>query len=127
MVAATEAYNNSAKDEAAEKEYENTKEWLETNFNNADIVHSNRQDVLSQWEETYKQNKEEQETLNDYIDELQDFEYEKIMYKIEFKIEVNERELEWLDYKITRLGDGFYNLAETMSITADKADLYSGD
>jgi hypothetical protein len=38
------------------------------------------------------------------------------MYKIEFKVEVDDRELKTLDHYISRMEDDFYKRAETMAM-----------
>jgi hypothetical protein len=47
------------------------------------------------------------------------------MYKIEYKVEVNDRELEILDNQISRIEDDFYKTAEVMAkIYNDTGEAY---
>jgi Zn-dependent M16 (insulinase) family peptidase len=49
------------------------------------------------------------------------------MYKVEFKIEVDERALKVIEHKLKRLEDDFYQSAEAMAMIQSKSQYYDTD
>lgn len=69
-------------------------------------------DAISQYDETNKKFKDNAEDLQDNIDETMDKNYEILHYELEIKIEVNDLELDKIEYYINKLSDDFYSMAE---------------
>lgn len=69
-------------------------------------------DAISQYDETNKKFKDNAEDLQDNINETMDENYEILHYELEIKIEVNDLELDKIEYYINKLSDDFYSMAE---------------
>lgn len=65
----------------------------------------------------------EQQEL-DAITQKKEAFFEKLMYKIELRVELNERDLAIIDNKMARIEDDFYKTAEVMGHIFDKAAKY---
>ncbi len=78
--------------------------------------------LISQYDDT----KELLEDLQDEIDEAfyawQDSNYEELTYKLELKLEVNDAELQKLEYFLDKYSDNFYKMAESAALMNDKID-----
>ncbi len=74
--------------------------------------------------DAYEQTRELIEDLENELDdafyEWQDNNYEMLHYKLEVEIEINDLELEMLDYYLNKLSDDFYQLAESAQFMVDK-------
>lgn len=74
--------------------------------------------------DAYEQTRELIEDLENELDdafyEWQDNNYEMLHYKLEIEIEINDLELEMLDYYLNKLSDDFYQLAESAQFMVDK-------
>lgn len=74
--------------------------------------------------DAYEQTRELIEDLDNELDdafyEWQDNNYEMLHYKLEVEIEINDLELEMLDYYLNKLSDDFYQLAESAQFMVDK-------
>lgn len=81
-------------------------------------------DELKEAIEAYEETRELIEDLENEIDdkfyEWQDNNYEMLHYKLEVEIEINDLELEMLDYYLNKLSDDFYQLAESAQFMVDK-------
>jgi hypothetical protein len=49
------------------------------------------------------------------------------MYKVEFQVEIDERALKVIEYKLKRLEDDFFKSAEAMAMIQSKTDYYDED
>lgn len=58
--------------------------------------------------------------IQDKINELQTMNYEEITYKVEFKVEMKDAELERIDYYMNRLDGDFFKSAERALLFGDK-------
>ena len=66
--------------------------------------------------EAYEETRELIEDLENQIDdkfyEWQDNNYEMLHYELEIEIEINDLELEYIDYYLNKISDDFYSMAE---------------
>ena len=100
----------------------------DTEIQTAEETFEARKKALEQYEETRDLLADTNAELEEQLRQIQQLNYEKIMYKIEYKVEVNDRELEILDNKISRMEDDFYKTAEVMAKIQEKSKFYeSGD
>ena len=74
--------------------------------------------------DTYKDTNEEKEDFKIEIEDLkyeeQDLTAEEFSYKIELRTEIEESELDKLDYYLNKFSNDFYKTAESAALTGDK-------
>lgn len=97
-------FNSSLSDEA-EKEYNNFKKALENYESSQDLF----QEAQKQWHE--------------YRQKIFDAQLEKIEYKLEFRIDIDDEELKYLEYLLDRLDDAAYDTAESIANLGKQIDL----
>lgn len=68
--------------------------------------------AIDQYEETRDLVHDLEDQIQDAYYEWQDNNYEILHYELEIKIEINDLELEKIDYYINKLSDDFYSMAE---------------
>ena len=113
---------------AAEDANEAEKDAIDTAREDADKAYEDGKKAIEQYMETLNLSEEAQRQLEDYLRQIKELNYEKLMYKVEFKVEVNDRELAILDHYIGRMEDDFYKTAEVMAKIQEKSKFYeSGD
>ena len=100
-------------------------EWNEAQKDNAtgDITAEDFEAAQKKWEE-FKENvsqyedsldlfKTSEESLLDMQAQLSASNLEKITYTLDYKVEIDDRELKWLDYQLGKMADDFYSKAES--------------
>lgn len=97
-------FNSSLSDEA-EKEYNNFKKALENYESSQDLF----QEAQKQWHE--------------YRQKIFDAQLEKIEYKLEFRVDIDDEELKYLEYLLDRLDDAAYDTAESIANLGKQIDL----
>lgn len=97
-------FNSSLSDEA-EKEYNNFKKALENYESSQDLF----QEAQKQWHE--------------YRQKIFDAQLEKIEYKLEFRLDIDDEELKYLEYLLDRLDDAAYDTAESIANLGKQIDL----
>ena len=80
-------------------------------------------EALSQYEETRQLLLDEQDNLTDLVYQLEDAELEKINYKVELQVSLNEQDMKYIEYRLKRLGEGFVNAASAISLIAQQAQI----
>lgn len=75
----------------------------------------NLKDKIEQYDETKELIQELKNTLRDNLNELQDLAYEKLSYKLEVKLELNDNELKLLEYYFDKLSDNVYKRSEALA------------
>lgn len=71
---------------------------------------------VSQYEESVNLFQSSEESLMDMQAQLSAANLEKITYKMEYKIEIDNRELQWLDYQLGKIADDFFSRAEAAAL-----------
>lgn len=69
-------------------------------------------DAIEQYDETRELIEDLDNTIDDQFNAWQDNNYEILNHTLEVNIEINDRELEILDYYLSKIEDDFYNMAE---------------
>lgn len=82
-------------------------------------------EAISQYDETRELNEDLQNEIDDAFYEWQDNNYEQLSYKLELQIEINDRDLEVLDYYFAKTEDDFYKRAEGLAYLTEKTDVYN--
>lgn len=72
--------------------------------------------LIETFEETRDQAIEVQNTIDDLNNQIQDYNYNKLTYELELKININEMVLEELEYYLDKMSDDFYSMAESMAL-----------
>lgn len=110
---------------AAEDANDAEKEAIDKARDNANKAYEDNKKTIEQYMETLNLSEEAKRQLDDYLRQIKELNYEKLMYKIDFRVEVNERELKVLDHYIGRIEDDFYKTAEVMAkIYNDTGEAY---
>ena len=109
---------------AAEDANDAEKEAIDRERKNADKAYEDSKKAIKQYMETLNLSEEAKRQLDDYLRQIKELNYEKLMYKVEFKVEVNDRELAILDHYIGRMEDDFYKTAEVMAKIQEKSQFY---
>lgn len=82
----------------------------------------NFQKALENYEESVDKYREKVEEINEELREWQSLNFERLNYVVELKLDLNEDELQELDYYYNKLGDDVYKSAECFALLKDKMD-----
>ena len=93
---------NKKRTEKAEKEYEEFKK------------------LIAQYEETHDLMLDEQAKLEDLQNQIHDEGLAAAAYKVEYQIELNDDDVEFLDYLIDQLSDNVTSLVEKIALIESK-------
>ena len=69
-------------------------------------------DAIAQYDETRELIEDLDNSIDDQFNAWQDNNYEILNHTLEVNIEINDKELEILDYYLSKMEDDFYNMAE---------------
>lgn len=72
-------------------------------------------DKIAQYDETKELIQELKNNLRDNIYELQDIAYEKLTYKLEIKLELNDNEIKYLEHFYDKLSENVYKRSEALA------------
>lgn len=122
---AVAAYNASAKDESADKVYNDSIKAAESQWKTAETAYNNFKDQVSQYEESLDLLKEQQQALIDIQNQIQDNNYEKLTYKLELEMIINDNEMKELDYYFEKMEGDIEKAVEAFGILQDKLDTTS--
>lgn len=84
-------------------------------------------DAISQYDETRELSQDLAEEIQDKIYEWQDNNYEQLNYKLELEIEINDSELELLEYYMGKTEGNIYKTAEAFGYLAGQTDIYTNN
>ena len=76
----------------------------------------NLQSAIDQYDKTRKEIDDLDNQLDDKFYEWQDNNAEMLSYKLEFKLELNDMELEEIEYELGKIEDDFYSMAEAAAL-----------
>lgn len=77
---------------------------------------------ISQYEETLNLLEDEQQEFINLQNEMADLALEKIQYQVEYKIEIEDAELKYLDYQFSHLDDTVEDMAKKFAIFNQQVD-----
>ncbi len=72
-------------------------------------------DLISQFDDTRELYEDLQNQVEEAFNAWQDKNYEKLQYQLELKVEINDAELQKLDYFLNKYSDNFYKMAESVT------------
>ena len=76
----------------------------------------NLQDAIDQYDGTWAEIDDLDNQLDDKFYEWQDNNAETLSYKLELKLELNDMELEEIEYELSKIKDDFYSMAEAAAL-----------
>ena len=117
------AVQSGTSEEDAEKTYDAAIKAVEATWDAAQERYETFEKELQQYEESVDLLRQQEQVLQDIKYQIQDLNYEKIQYKLEVKMEINDAEMRMLDYYLNKLSDDFYSMAEAAQLMVDKAPL----
>jgi len=82
-------------------------------------------EAIDQYDETRELIEDLDNDIQDKIYEWQDNNYEQLNYKLEYEIEINDSELELLEYYMGKAEGNIYKTAEAFGYLAGQADIYT--
>ena len=82
-------------------------------------------EAIDQYDETRELIEDLDNDIQDKIYEWQDNNYEQLNYKLEYEIEINDSELELLDYYLGKTEGNIYSTAEAFAYMSSQADIYN--
>lgn len=81
-----------------------------------------QREALEQYEETLDKLKEQEATLIDIQNTIQELHYEKLTYEVEVKIKLDENDTKKLEYYFDKLSDNIYKAAEALGYLQGQFD-----
>lgn len=111
--AAEVKYNSLTTKDAQESYKESTLQPIEDKI-------SELRDLISQFEDTRELQEDLEQQIKDAFYAWQDANYEKLTYKLELQIDIDDANLKKLDFLLTQYGDNFYKMAEAAATMMDK-------
>lgn len=118
---------DGATKDAAQEKYDADMDKLEKDREANDKAFEDTKEALSTYTDTLNLSEEAAAQLQEYIRQMQQIEYEKTMYKVEFQVEIDERALKVIEYKLKRLEDDFFKSAEAMAMIQGKTNYFDED
>lgn len=82
-------------------------------------------DAIKQVEETIDKIKEANEALVDLDIQIRSMNYDKLNYKLELKLDIDDAVLKELDYYLNKYSDNFYKMAESLALMVGDNELGS--
>lgn len=106
---------------AAEKASgETADEYEQENIDNINTKIEDLKKAISQYDDTRELLQDLENQIEDKFHEWQDNNYEKLTYSLELKVEINDMQLEHLDYYLNKYADNFYRMAESAALLSGK-------
>lgn len=98
-----------------------------TNYEEMFAIYGNLEDSdwsddLSKYEDSLSKVEEETEAIAEAMRNIYDLQLESIEYKLEFQMDINDQELEYLDYLLEKLDDAAYDSAQSIAILGKEID-----
>ena len=75
-----------------------------------------------QYDDTREEKEDVEDEIEDRYNQWQDNNYEKLSYKLELKLEINDRELELIDTKLDLIADDVFKRAEGLALLSSKIE-----
>ena len=77
-------------------------------------------EAIQKYEETIDKMHEAEEQMKDYINQLSDLALEKIKTEVELVVNMDDREIKYIDHFINKLDDEIYDVAEALGLVEQK-------
>ena len=114
---ATQALNAAKQKFNASAQEDGDKEALEA----AEKEYEKKMKLLEQYEETLDGVRQSEAAYQEAFMNWQDSNFEKLNYKLELKIDINDDKLEMADYYLGKMSDDVYSMGESLALmTGDK-------
>ena len=118
--AAVTTYNANKNSEGADAVYDAAIKAADAAWKTAQDNYSKFKDNLKTYEESVDLLREQEQVLIDLQNQVQDLNYEKLAYKLELEIIVNDNELKELDYYFNKMEGDIEKAVEAFGLLKDK-------
>lgn len=99
-----------------EEAYNDQLEAIEDTWTNAQKIYEKFTEDIVDYDSDIDLFRNSEQTLNSIYNSLSAANLEKVTYAMEFKLEIDQKQLDWLDYKLNKIADDFYSQAEAAVI-----------
>jgi hypothetical protein len=100
----------------SDEAYEEAKEAIEKTWTDAQDEYNDFKDAVDDYSADVDLFKTSKETLEGIKDSLSAAELEKITYSMQFHLDLDQKELDWIEYKLNKISDNFYKRAEAAAL-----------
>ena len=121
--AAVTDYNKNKNSEGADAVYDAAIKAADAAWKTAQDNYSKFKDNLKTYEESVDLLREQEQVLIDLQNQIQDLNYEKLAYKLELEILVNDNELKELDYYFNKMEGDIEKAVEAFGLLKDKMEV----
>lgn len=83
------------------------------------------QKAIDQYDQTVQENEDDLNKQRDLLNQIQDLNYQMMNYKIELRLDIREKDMQFVENKIKMLGDEFFKRAEVFALMASKMGIYN--
>lgn len=77
-----------------------------------------------QYDDTREEKEDVEDDIEDAYNQWQDNNYEKLSYKLELKLEINDMDLEMIELKLDQISDDVFKAAEGAELIVKQFDIY---
>lgn len=84
-------------------------------------------EAIEQYNETHDLLLDEQAKLTDLLNEAFDKKLEKVQYQVELRVSINEDDMEYFDYMLSKIEDDAYAAAEAIALLGDETETTLSD
>lgn len=115
----------NAENEDLQNQIEKQKEKLSEEREEYDKEYERKKDAISQYEETLNLSEEAKRQLEDYLRQIRQLNYERLEYKLQIRVELNENDLADIEHLLSRLSENdFSKSAERIALISKEAKNY---
>lgn len=115
----------NAENEDLQSQIEKQKDALSEEREKYDKAYENKKDAISQYEETLNLSEEARKQLEDYLRQIRQLNYERLEYKLQIRVELNESDLADIEHLLSRLSENdFSKSAERIALISKEAKNY---
>lgn len=116
----------NAENEALQSALEDEKDRLSDAREANDKEYERKRETIDQYEETLNLSEEANSQLKEYLRQIRELNYERLQYKLEIRVELNEQDLNDIEHRLNRLDeDDITKTAERLALINKQATLYS--
>lgn len=121
-----EAAEKNAEDEKTQDALTDERQQLSDARKANDEKYEKNRKAIEQYEDTLNLSEEAKAQLEDYFRQMRQLNAEELQYKLEIRVELNERNIKNIEHRLERLGDDASKItAERIALIGREASLYS--
>lgn len=100
----------------SEEEYNDRLKVIEEAWTDAQEVYEDFTNDISDYDSDIDLFRNSEQTLNSIYDSLAAANLEAMTYTMEFNLEIDQKKLDWLNYKLNKIAEDFYSQAEAAAL-----------